>query len=509
MPSQDDCPPPAADTLDALLVGHFPSERDRDLPTGSQVFRGAELADAIAIMAAGLRSASIGYGDRVALWMTNGVRYVTAMFALARIGAVAVHINTRFGVRDVVDLIGRTCPRLVLADIDPGLDKVNATITEIRHSLVSSGVALIDAADLPSHPPECQFDGQADDDCLIFTTGGTTSRPKLVVHSQRSIVAAARQIAKSIGLFEPDSCLLAAVPFCGTFGNNLVMAAIAANARIVTMAVFEPRRAEALIRLHNVTHAVGDDSMIARLAAAAGSVPFASMRFFGAAAFGANCTAAFAAGTAAGLPIHGIYGSSELQTFFGLGDVRDNGFGPVVPIYPEAEIRVIDGELCARSPSLFNRYLDEPDLTAAAVIDGWFHTGDRVRILGDGFVYEGRSGDVLRLGGFLVAPQEIESFLVAQPAVLEAVVVAVESEGVTRPVGFVLAADGFDEAAILTTAHVQIARYKIPVRLLRVDAFPVVEGPNGPKISRAQLRRLAESALASPLSPPVADAPCD
>lgn len=492
---EDDRP---VDTLPRLLANTLERAPSAQIVLdGGRSYDSAAFAASVEQIAAGLSRSGVERGHRVALWMTNGAPYLSAIFALARLGAVAVHVNTRFSAREIIDLLIRTDARLLIKDIRELSSNGEAKLQELLGTPALASLRVLDAADIPRADMPLEADAQitADDDCLVYTTGGTTSKPKLVVHRHKSILVAARQIAASIGLDKPGSSLLAAVPFCGTFGNNLAMAAVAAGATIVTMTTFDPDRAAALIRDHGITHAIGDDKMIARLADATGGEPFTSLRFFGAAAFGADSRTAFHSGLGAGIPIRGIYGSSEAQSFFGLDEAGSGDFDRVFPIYPEASFRIVDGKLQIRSPSLFDRYLDDPERTSQAFTDGWFRTGDRARRDGAGFIYEGREGDILRLGGFLVAPQEIEAFLTGLDGITEAVVVGAETERGTTPVAFVKAQHVFDESSVLAAARKGLARYKVPARVLRIDAFPVVEGPNGPKIARNKLRDQAAEFL--------------
>lgn len=482
---------PMVETLPALLARTVERTPDAHLVVdGSLTLDSTAFAAQVSRSAGGLRALGVKQGQPVALWMTNGASYLIVIFALAQLGAVAVHVNTRYAAGEISDLLVRTDARLVITEIADLGGSGEAKLRELQQTPALSTVAFLSAADIPissaAAQPEMPVTG--DDDCLIYTTGGTTSKPKLVVHTHRSIVAAAEQIARSTGLDAAGSSLLAAVPFCGTYGNNLAMAAIAVGAATVPMATFDAERAATLIKTLGISHAIGDDKMISRLAAAAGEEPYTTLRFFGAAAFGADSRRAFATGLEAGIPIQNIYGSSEAQTFFGLAEPGVVDAEQVIPIYPDARFRIVNGELQIQSPSLFDRYLGEPEQTARALADGWFHTGDRARYDGDGFIYEGRNGDVLRLGGFLVAPQEIEAFLTSREGISQAVVVGHTSERGTLPVAFVIADDTFDEQAVLADARVNLARYKVPAAIVQVDAFPVVEGPNGPKIARAQLR---------------------
>jgi fatty-acyl-CoA synthase len=213
---------------------------------------------------------------------------------------------------------------------------------------------------------------------------------------------------------------------------------------------------------------------------------------------------------ARGVVLRGLYGMSECMALYSVRPIgasaaeRRKGGGK--PVSPEARVRVTDpetgaplpvgepGALEVAGPSLFARYDNDPDATAAAfTADGFFRTGDLARMEPDGgFEFLGRMGDVLRLGGFLVNPAEIEEHIQAHPSVHAAQVVAVGTPQGMRPVAFVTLAAACDEAVLLDHCRA-LARYKQPVRVMAVDAFPVTDSANGVKIRRAELRRMAEA----------------
>jgi fatty-acyl-CoA synthase len=482
-------------------------------------------------VAAGLRGGGVGQGTRVALWLPNRTAYLAAIFACARLGALAVHINTRFRVAEVGNILRRS--RAIALVTEWGFPPVDfpaifaALPSEDRAALhcvfgLSSGVTEL--AGLPVLP----LDGAAADagpdeatgttPCLTFTTSGTTSGPKLVLHDQQTIAGHAVDVARHIGLDAADAALLGAVPFCGTFGNAAAMAAIAGGARVVCLAQFDGGAAAELIRQHRVTHVIGGDDMFGRLAAASAGRRFDAVRFAGFAAFHFTAAASIAAAEAVGMQPRGLYGSSEVQALFSVSEGENRRLGGGVPVSKRARLAVRDpetgrtlpsgasGELWIDAPSRFIEYLDNPAATERAIdADGMFRTGDLARLAGAGVVYEARLGDTMRLGGFLVSPEEIEAVIQAQPGVAGVQVVAASSgEADLVPVAFVRPADGavLDEGALRSRCLEQLARFKVPERIVLVDAFPIVDSPNGPKVQRVRLREIAEALLRQRRSQP-------
>jgi fatty-acyl-CoA synthase len=158
------------------------------------------------------------------------------------------------------------------------------------------------------------------------------------------------------------------------------------------------------------------------------------------------------------------------------------------------------GDIEVSGPYLFREYFGNPDATRAAMTeDGYLRTGDiGYTEPGNAFTYLQRANDTLRLSGFLVNPAEIEAAVMAAPGVSDAQVVAVGTDKGNRPVAFVIAEAGaeVDEGQVIASVGATLPKFKTPVRVIEVDAFPVTDGANGTKIQRAKLREMAEAAMA-------------
>lgn len=488
-----------------------------------------------------LRAQGIGPGDRVAVWLVNRVEWLALLFALGRIGAAMMSVNTRFRAAELDYVLARSAARLlvmqhnfrsiefeaVLRDVDGArltalqcvavLDGGPATPTTI---LGKPAVVLALAADAPAAAAARPDRSSPDALAILFTTSGTTQGPKLVMHVQRAIALHAQRVALAYGFIAPGAATLGAVPFCGTFGLVIAMASFAAGAPLVMMDAFDAAHASALIRGRALTHVFGTDEMLRRLLEVnPGPAPFPSTRLCG---FVLTRELALAAQERA-LPIAGLYGSSEVQALFSCQpfelsfDERVLGGGK--PASADAELRVRDvasgallpvgssGELEIRAPTSFVGYLDNPAANAKAIhTDGFFRTGDIGRLRADGsFVFETRSGDAIRLGGFLVSPVEIEEVIRQLPGVADAQVVAVEIGHQTRCAAFVILQPGAAtaEAEISAWVKARMAGYKVPARVWFVDTYPITQSANGDKIQRARLRDIAQARLSDPPPSPI------
>src|SRR5262249_17071033 len=149
--------------------------------------------------------------------------------------------------------------------------------------------------------------------------------------------------------------------------------------------------------------------------------------------------------------------------------------------------------------------LEDPAATERAIdADGMFRTGDLARLAVTDFVYEARIGDAMRLGGFLVSPEEIEAVIQAQPGVAAVQVVAASRGGAGPvPIAFVQPAAGAEvgEGSLRAGGLGTRARVKVPggmrgrEGIVVVGSFPTIESPNGPKVQKARLREMAQAIL--------------
>lgn len=509
---------------------------DRDQPVTY-----AQLAEQSRRLATGLAELGVQTGDRVAVWLPNIPAWFTCFFACARLGAIAVAVNTRFKSGEIADIVGRSGAKVVI--YWPGFKGIDfvgimaeadgQAFAAVRAFVVYGeddapipdaihGIPGHDYRKLVTSAPMRDDHGGPEHGCVIFTTSGTTRAPKFVLHPQRSIIAHANDVATALDLRADDAVVMPSVPFCGVTGFCQATAALAAMRTIVSMPAFDAAEAARLIRRHRVTHTVAIGDMLENLLAAAPDAgceperPFPSLRVVGFATFSPTQAQIVPEAEARGLPLLGLYGSSEMQALFSrqMADlaVEERVRGGGKPMSAAASVRVRDpdsgqllppgqsGELELAGPSRMLGYFNNPEATREALTqDGYFRSGDLGFLTEDGrFIYQNRMGDVLRLAGFLVSPVEIESYLKEHPAVADAQVVGIEIDGSPRAIAFVIGAEGvpLNEAELIAHCRQRMANYKVPAHILPIDEFPVTPSANGNKIQKAQLRQIAQTRLA-------------
>ena len=490
-------------------------------------------------------------GDHVAVWLINRAEWLALLFALTRIGATLVAVNTKYRSHELQYILTHSKAKLLIlqlnfgkidfAEVLAGVDIASlphlqqfAVIDADQHTPKK----LLDRPTInwnPGQPPAqavlsnsvSNVVSNPDAPAVFFTTSGTTKGPKLVTHSQRTLSEHSKHVATGYQFNQPGNKLLAALPLCGVFGLNSAMGAIAAGIPVVLMDFFDADTAATLIKQHSVTHIFGSDEMLRMFVAhTQEQIPFPSLKLFGFASFSPRFIELAETLIPRGFPMRGLYGSSEVQALFALQQanlpVEERALGGGTPASgPLAHIRARDpetGVLCAhgvageieiKSPTLFCGYFNNPDATADAfTIDSYFKTGDLGYTRPDGsFVYLARMGDTMRIGGFLVDPSEIEHVLAEQPEIQSAQVVGMEIEGKLRPVAFVIARKRSPHehqpamteqeliAVILQRVSSQLAKFKIPERLWFIDSFPATASANGLKFQRVKLREMAQQRL--------------
>lgn len=520
-------------------IFEFAASRGVAIDTGVSSLQVAQLNEQGRKLASSLDSLGIGYGDRVAAWMPNIPEYLTLYAATARLGAILVAVNNRFRELEVADIVGRSGAKLLVVSPDAGTVDIQGLLAKIaRRDLPDlQHLVLCGSTSLHFNSPWPEVVCHAFDDLTnaspmsttaatpetlsnIFTTSGTTAAPKFAAHTQGRIAGHVRDAAVALGMMESESRSLQLLPFCGVFGFVQAMAALVSATPLVMPVIFDAHEAAHLCIERSVTHLFATDDMVHRMIEhgcelSQSKRPFPTLKACAFAQFNTYLSDLPERAEAHGIPMLAPYGMSEVFAIFAL---RRHG-QPAVDrhrpggtlVSPNAHVRARSpdtgevlshgeaGELEVTGPFIFSEYYGNEDATAAALTeDGYLRTGDIGYTESDTtFTYLQRAGDTLRLGGFLVSPQEIEDAVMQAPGVADAQVVAVGTSAGARPVAFIIPSDDVvhDERATIATVEQQLPKFKTPIRVLTLSAFPVTDGPNGTKIQRGKLRELAREAL--------------
>jgi fatty-acyl-CoA synthase len=494
--------------------------------------------------AKGLMALGIQPGEKVSLWMPNRPEWISIMFAVMKIGAILVPINTRFRTADLEyvvrqsnsttvitvdrsgpvrygDMLCELCP-----DLDRGdTDRVSSALLPDLQRIIVLGEqrfagthtwpdVLAKSASIPDTVlAERERTVDPDETALIMYTSGTTGFPKGVMHNHsimRNIIDQANRMGVT-----PRDVILMYLPLFHAFGlyeGPLMM--MATGARMVLTTLFDPAQALALIAQERATMVHGFDTHFHDLMnhPTCPTTPLRSLR-----------TGLLAAGMASSEPVARQAQRLLCPTLTGWGmtevgvgallsfldspeDDRCLGSGWPLPGY---EFKVIDpstgrslaagtmGELCTRGYGVMQGYYKKPEDTAQAIdANGWLHTGDMAIMRGDGMVrFLGRYKEILKVGGENVDPVEVEAFLLHHPAVDQVKIVGVPDPRLHEiGVACVVLNPGMNVTApdLLGFCRDKLASFKIPRYVVVVKEFPMTSSG---KVQKFRLREVAMEEL--------------
>jgi acyl-CoA synthetase (AMP-forming)/AMP-acid ligase II len=427
-----------------------------------------------------LRALGVGHRDHVIAWNDTTLDVLPLFVGVAKLGAVFVPISPLLSREEADVIVDAARPKAMTAD---GERAASAAAVADRLGVPFVELGALGAGD----DRDRNGDGDVDepdlretDPHVVFFTSGSTGRPKGAVISNRVNVLRTYPGAQ----LEPRGANV--VPFPLFHMGAWTMALQQWQARDAI--VFTTPDAAAIckaIERHRATrvHCLPGiwRGVLEYLATSDGRALELSSVLLADAATSATPLELLTAIEAA-LPnarVRVFYGSTEagLVTWLPPDDVhRKPGSVGVPGIFTELRVQP-DGELCVSGPLLFDGYLDDPDATAEALVDGWYHTGDVVEIDDEGYVsIVGRARDVIRTGGETVAPSEVEAVLAALPGVADAAVVGLPDAQWGEVVCAVIVASPGARPPTLEAlrAHCEgrLARYKVPRRLELLDAIP-------------------------------------
>jgi len=468
----------------------------------------ADLDRASDALAASLQRRGIGRGDRVALHLRNCIEYVVAEFAILKLCAVKVPLNELMAPSELAYCLDHAQARALVR---------HASLPEASGSAPSVQVTLC--------APEDTFEAQADawrealsdhagdfvrtrpnpeDMAVLAYTGGTTGRPKGVVHIQSTL--AINLLAHVVsGDVRSDEVMLLTTPLPHSAGFHM-LACLLQGGQVVIARRFEPQSFVRLTREHGATWTFAVPTMIYRLLDHLKTSPARtpSLRTF---VYGAAPMSLerLKEGLAAFGPIFlQIYGQTECPNFV-TTLTKDDHLDPALltscgrPV-PFLTIRLIGpggepapegsvGEIEIRSPYNLVEYYRDPAATAEALVAGGLRTGDLGLRDERGYLFlVDRAKDMIITGGMNVYSVEVERALRDHPAIREAAVVGLpDPDWGERVTAAVTANEPLDIAAIQAFVRARLSAYKSPKTIVEIGAMPLT--PYG-KVDKKALRTI-------------------
>jgi fatty-acyl-CoA synthase len=439
----------------------------------------AEMAKRGRAMAAGLDALGIGEGERIAMVSQNSARLLTALFGVSGSGRILVPVNFRLVAEEVRYIVEHSGSRVLL--VDPELDDALADVSaEHRFVIGAATDAALMSFDVEPQPWKADEDATA----TINYTSGTTARPKGVQLTHRNIWLNATVFGWHLGISDRDVYLHTLPQFhCNGWGMLYAVTGMGAEHIILR----KVDGAEILRRVdrHGVTVMCGAPAVLNMIldAAAAWDGPIPGRDRVRIVVAGAppptrtieRCE------TELGWEFIQIYGLTETTPLLTMNRRREE-FDDLSPAdravklnragaaVVGCEMRVDgEGEVLARGNMIMDGYWNQPEATAAAIVDGWFHTGDGGSIDADNYVtISDRKKDVIISGGENVSSIEVEDAIFQHPDVTEVAVIGIPDERWGELVtALVVKAPGsaLTEDDVIVWTKQKLAGYKCPKKV--------------------------------------------
>jgi malonyl-CoA/methylmalonyl-CoA synthetase len=393
-------------------------------------------------------------GDRIAVYLENGVEIVDMFLASMKLGLIFTPVNILYREREIDYILRDAEPRGFFNHLP---DAVSTYSEDFEPRTTSWDTPL----------------------SLIYTSG-TTGRPKGAILTHGNFAANAQNLVNAWHITAEDRLLLA-LPLFHVHGlGNGLCTWLASGYRMRLLDRFRKETILDELLDFRPTIFFGVPTMYERLLSAP---PAAASRI--------GQTARLFVSGSAPLPAHTferfrqLYGHAILErygmteTLMNLSNPYDGERRPgtVGKPLPGVTVRLESGELFVKGPNVFAGYWRQPEATAGVFTeDGYFRTGDLAVCSDDGYyTLEGRRTELIITGGFNVYPREVEEFLCEQPGVADAAVVGaphpIKGE---VPVAFLVAEPGAELDPALLEEHCrnQLASFKVPARFERVDQLP-------------------------------------
>lgn len=464
----------------------------------------------------------LGLGDRIAVNLPNGIEWIIATLAAAKLGAVVVPVSPQLSIHDLRYQLRHAEASAVvtiarwdgvhflqrfhelLGDL-PDLQYVVTVGDEERRAddrILSFQDLVVSGAGKPV-PSPAEYDDTAD--LAVMYTSGTMGKPKGVPLSHRALVENAVRVAEILEI-TPDDRVFGVVPFFAAFGFGVMLGTLARGATIVWQPSFDPARALALIAEVKVTVLHGVPTQYHLLMREESFDPSRLTSLRAGVIAGSSVDEALVRRVRRWCDVLVAYGLTEagpVVTITRWDDQDERRVGTVGCALPGVEIMAMDlmtgalhgpeavGEIAVRGTNLMRGYLRMPAETAKVMTpDGFFLTGDLGIIDEDGYVkIVGRRQETISRGGTQLYPRELEDRLRAHPAVDDVCVIGVPHDVMGE---LVCACIVPVEGAVITGSEIKrfaqhtMAADKVPDFVRFFDVFPMT---GSGKVRRRELAR--------------------
>ncbi|UCC94909.1 MAG: long-chain fatty acid--CoA ligase [Candidatus Omnitrophota bacterium] len=473
-------------------------------------------------LAQGLYTLGVRQNDKVALWLSNCPEFVYSFFAVLRLGATVVPINTMFKREEAKFVVEDSGAKILICPIEKAddcqniLSRLDILEYVVCNPFPHKNPSFRDFYSLIQDAPEFSSSVNIAQDSIaeLVYTSGTTGRPKGACLSHKNLLSNTKDCAESIKATKRD-CFLCVLPLFHSFASTVCMLLpLSVGARIVIMRAVRPfKRVIRSIFKRKVTVFTGVPSLYSILSEA--KFPrfalFASyvmnpirLCISGAAALPYNVWKKFEKKFRR--PLLQGYGLTEASPVVSLNPLRGKRKPESVGVcIPSMSAKIIDsdgrqlkegevGELLVQGPNVMKSYHHAEEETKKVLRDGWLYTGDLAKIDEDGFIYiMGRLKEMINVRGMNVYPREIEDVLYRHPQVREAAVVGTTHRHRGEvPVAFLVKEGELSSKDVIDYLRVNVAAYKVPLKIVFKETLP--KNPTG-KILKRELQKEVEGAF--------------
>lgn len=473
---------------------------------GARSFTYSEMNRIINTLARYLTGIGVSKGDRVSIYMANRPEWILFYYAIAKIGAISVCVPGAYKREEMKEVVNDSLSSVLISseELIPQFPDPES-IPLIRKAIIVERDEILQTAMRGEITPgsAIEVETSGDDATAILYTGGTTGTPKGAMLTHRNLLYSAQNVAYHERMVSDDVgvCFM---PLNHVFAQcHILHTFFASCATLLLFPGFDMDKVVAAVIEHKVTRFYAVPTIFIRfLNNPESRKHLRGIRyvFSGGTSMPAEIVRQWV--DAFGIPIHEAYGMTEAASLVTFNHLFRHKIGSIGMPAGIIEVKVVDandkeakqgeqGEIIIRGPNVMKGYFEQPQETAAALRNGWLHSGDVGVFDPEGYLYiVDRIKDIIITGGENVFPKEVEDLLHQHRAVNECGVVGLPhheyGEAVTA---FVTLKPNMtvDERELIAFCKERIARYKVPKSIRFVEDLP--KTPQG-KILRRELRKI-------------------
>ena len=472
----------------------------------------ADLNARVNQLARGLLSLGVRKGDAVALSVGNRIEHLEIIFAVAKIGALAIPLDVKWKALELASVLAAFEPRLIVLQEDCAGELAKARELKDLSFLLSLSLSKDRSysgllAGQSAAEPDAAVD--EDDPFIVMLTSGTTGFPKGCLATHRTFVFHCINNAIEKGLGAHDKAILSS-PIYFNAGRSFTLGIIYFGGTMILHERFDAEDVLRAIEREKVTYIGAVPTMCERMLHVLEETEYDTSTLRCLAITGGKVHPSVLENLKRSLTpnVYRTYASTDSGQMAiskpGDMDAKPNSAGR--PVWC-VDLRIADdagrpvkvgevGEIICQSPLATHGYYKNPDATSASFRDGWFYTGDLGYFDEEGYLFvAGRKKDMVKSGGISIYPLEIESVIYHHPDVMEAAVIGVPDAEWGEAVKAVVVRKSngaLDAETLIAFCRERLSPYKVPKSVEFRSALPHTEIG---KVNKVELRKMILAAV--------------